>query len=228
MTQKPQWPQISPHQPWWHTWNSQQYPEQWRNLTPWHTYQHGWQSNHWRKVLYKWCWIFQQVYCQCPLTRHEATVTYTTIFLPTITHPFPATTISLKTLNKVQSLTTPLILSKIGFNQNMPKAVVYAPTSHGGLGFCHLHSEQSLQKVLQILKHLRARTTLGDTIDIAIKAHQMHSGIALPILKYTNPLPWVTNQWITNVREFLHQIHSTIHIATPWTIPIKSDNMIST
>jgi len=40
----------------------------------------------------------------------------------------------------------------------------------------------------------------------------MHLGVALPILEYT-PLPWTTNWWITNVREFLHHIHSTIHIA---------------
>jgi len=91
-------------------------------------------------------------------------VTYTTIFLPTITYLFPATTLSLKALNKAQSLITPLILSKIGFNQNMPKEVVYAPTSHNRLGFCHLHSEQGLQKVLQILKHLRTWTSLGKTI----------------------------------------------------------------
>jgi len=172
------------------------------------------------KMLYKRCRTFQQVYRQCPLTRREAAVTYTTIFLPTITYPFPATTLSLKSLNKAQSLTTPLILSTTGYNRNMPKAVVYAPTSHGGLGFRHLHSEQGLQKVLQILKHLRTRTSLGTTIDLAIKAHQMHAGVALPILEYTNPLPWMSDRWITNVREFLHSTQSTIQLDSPWTIPI--------
>jgi len=171
------------------------------------------------KVLYKRCRVFQQVYRQCPLTRREAAVTYVTIFLPMIMYPFPATTLSLKALNKAQSLTTPLILSKTGFNRNTPKAVVYAPASHGGIGFQNLHSEQGLQKVLQIIKHLRTRTTLGETIDIAIKAHQIHLGVALPILEYTNPLPWMTDRWITNVRDFLHQTQSTIHIKTPWTIP---------
>jgi len=75
----------------------------------------------------------------------------------------------------------------------MPKDVVYAPSSHDSLGFCHLHMEQGLQKVLQILKHLCTKTTLGDTIDIAIKAHQIHAGVALPILEYTNPIPWITD-----------------------------------
>ncbi len=145
------------------------------------------------EMLYKRCRLFQKVYRTCPLTRHKAAVTYTTIFLPTITYPFPATMISLKTLNKAQSLTTPLVLSTMGYNHNMPKAVVYAPTSHGGIGFCHLHSEQGLQKVLQIMKHLRTQTSLGTTIKLAIKAHQIHSGVASPILEYTDPILWMSD-----------------------------------
>jgi len=46
------------------------------------------------KILYKRCRMFQKVYSQCPLTRREAAVTYSTIFLPTITYSFPATTLS--------------------------------------------------------------------------------------------------------------------------------------
>jgi len=176
------------------------------------------------KMLYKRCRLFQKVYRTCPLTRHEAAVTYTTIFLPTITYPFPATTISQKNLNKAQSLTTPLVLSSMGYNRNMPKAVVYAPTSHGGIGFCHLHSEQGLQKVLQIMKHLRTRTSLGTTIELAIKAHQIHSGAASPILEYTDPISWMSDRWITNVRSFLHSVQSKIRLASPWTIPTIRQN----
>jgi len=133
-------------------------------------------------ILCKWCHMFQKVYSQCPLTQREAAVTYSMIFLPTIMYPFPATTLSQKILAKAQSLTTPMILSKMGYNCNMPKDVVYVPSSHGSLGFHHLHMEQGFQKVLQILKHLCTKTTLGDTIDLAMKAHQLHTGVTLPIL----------------------------------------------
>ncbi len=145
-------------------------------------------------------------------------MTYSTIFLPTITYPFPVTTLSLKALDKAQSLTTPMILRKMGYNHNMPKAIMYVPSSHGGIGFCHLHSEQGLQKVLQILKHLCTKTSLGNTIGIAMKAHQIHAGVALPILKYTNPIPWMTNRWLINVRDFLHKIQGKIKLESPWFI----------
>jgi len=121
-------------------------------------------------ILLKCCQLFQKVYQQCPLTRQEAEVTYKTIFLPTITYPLPATTLSKKILNWVQSMTTPLILSKMGYNWNMPKAVVYTPTSHGGIGMTNLHTEQGVQQVLQLVKHLRDQTHLGNLLSLAVKA----------------------------------------------------------
>jgi len=193
-------------------------------MSPWCPYQHGWQPNNQRKMLYKCCRLFQKVYQTCPLTWCKATVTYTTIFLPTITYPFPATTLSLKTLNKAQSLMTPLVLSMMGYNCNMPKAVIYAPTSHSGIGFFHLHSKQGHQKVLQILKHLQTWTSLGATIELAITAHQIHSGVALPILEYIEPILWMLDRWIMNVRSFLHTTQSRIQLASPWTILVIWQN----
>jgi len=90
------------------------------------------------RILLKCCRLFHTLFTQCPLTRAEAVVTYKTIFLPTIMYPFPATFLSHTILEKAQSLTTPAILSHIGYNCNMPKAVVYTPTSHVSLGLCHL------------------------------------------------------------------------------------------
>jgi len=49
------------------------------------------------RILLKHCCLFCTVFNQCPLTRAEAVVTYKTIFLLTITYPFPATS-SLKLL----------------------------------------------------------------------------------------------------------------------------------
>jgi len=106
------------------------------------------------RALFKRCQTFQKVYERCLLTRCEAEVIYRTIFLPTVTYPLPATTMTVSTLNNAQSKITPLILSKKGYNQNMPKAVIYAPSTHGGLGLKHLHTKQGLQKILQVLKHL--------------------------------------------------------------------------
>jgi len=106
------------------------------------------------QVLFKQCKLFRKVYKRCLLTCKEAEVVYSTIFLPTITYPFPATTLSIKDLKQAQSMTTPMIISHMGYNRNMPKAVIYAPSMHGGLGLKHLHTKQGVQKALQFIKHL--------------------------------------------------------------------------
>jgi len=116
-------------------------------------------------------------------------------------------------------MTTPLILSKMGYNQNMPKAVVYAPSTHGGIGMKNLYTEQGLAEVLQVLKHLQAKTTLGTLLTITIKAYQLQAGIPRNVLEDTTPLPWMPDQWLNNLHAFLHSIGGTIKMENNWTIP---------
>jgi len=82
---------------------------------------------------------------------------YSTIYLPTITYPFPATSLPSTTLEKVQLMTRPMILSKMGYNKNMPKAVVYAPTTHRGIGMKHLHMGQGLPKYFKLSNTFKQR-----------------------------------------------------------------------
>jgi len=137
--------------------------------------------------------------------------------LPT-NHNLP-TTLPKSILDKAQSKTTPVILSKMGYNRNMPKAVVYAPSSHGGLGLKHLHTEQGLQKALQVLKHLCTHTATGNLITTTLQAYQIQAGLEQPILEDTRPLPWMNSCWISTLRHFLQTIQGTIHLENPWTIP---------
>jgi len=152
-------------------------------------------------ILIKHCHLFQKVFSQCPLTRAEVEVTYKTIFLLTITYPFPATFLSKTILEKAQSLTMPLILSKLSYNQNMPKSVVYTPTSHGRLGLCHLHTEQGLQKILQTMKHIRARTSLG-TLRLSLIKHKFCTNVGACWCKWHH-FHLISIQFCTNCTKFL-------------------------
>ena len=141
-----------------------------------------------------------------------------------ITYPFPATFLSKNILETAQSLTTPVILSKLGYNHNMPKTVVYIAASHGGLRLRHLHTEQGLQKILHMIKQLQARTSLGNLIESTIQAYQMQAGLAESTLIDTSPLPWTPNQWLNNLREELHTIQGQIILSNLWIIPSSQTN----
>jgi len=90
---------------------------------------------------------------------------------------------------------------------------------HGGLGLKHLESEQGIQQVNQVLKHLCSNTTLGTLLQTTIQAYQIHAGISKLILEFTQDLPWLPNRWIMHLRKFLHSTNSSIHLTETWTIP---------
>jgi len=78
----------------------------------------------------------------------------------------------------------------------------------------NLHTEQGLAKVLQVLKHIRAKTMLGTLLTITIQAYQLQAGISGNILEDTMPLPWMPDRWLNNLRSFLHSIGGTIKLET--------------
>jgi len=171
-------------------------------------------------MLLKCCQLFQNIYQQCPLTRQEVEATYKTILLPTITYPLPATTLSETILKWAQSMTTPVILRKMGYNWNMPKAVIYTPTLHGGIWMKNLHTEQGVQQVLQLVKHLQDQTHLGNLFSHTIKAYQIAASITNPILENTSTLPWMLNKWLTNLWQVLNKIEGLIYLQDPWFIQL--------
>jgi len=107
-------------------------------------------------------------------------------------------------------------LSKMGYPQTFPWAVVYAPRTCGSLGFCHLSAEQGIQKALQVLKHLRADTTTGKVYHTLINHYQLNASFSTPVLKDTTAIPWSTAYWVDTLCEYLHQIGRQILGQQAW------------
>jgi hypothetical protein len=66
-----------------------------------------------------------QVYMSAQDTKQG----FTTVFIPSICYALPTTSIQQKTLINMQKPIINTVLTKIGYNQHMPRAVVFAPTS---------------------------------------------------------------------------------------------------
>jgi len=52
-----------------------------------------------------------------------------------VSYPLPATTMLPNQLYKLQSLETTTFLNKMGYPQTCPRAIMYAASNQGGLGF---------------------------------------------------------------------------------------------
>jgi len=127
---------------------------------------------------------------QCPFPHRDIHVIYKQCYLPTVSYPLPATTMPPTKLYQLQSPATSIFLTKLGYPRTFPRAVTYAASDRGGLGFRHLGHEQGVQKCLQILKHIRAKTTIGRAYEITLHHYQLTSGLSQPILENTRPIPW--------------------------------------
>jgi len=72
------------------------------------------------------------------LTKQELRLLYHSFYLPSLRYHLTIGTYSQQQLDKVQHSTIQIMLSRLGYNPNMPKEVVYGPTRAGGIGFQHL------------------------------------------------------------------------------------------
>jgi len=158
---------------------------------------------------------------QCPFPQRDISVTYKQCYLPTVSYPLPATTMPPNKLYQLQIPATSVFLTKMGYPHTFPRAVTYAVSKCGGIGFRHLGHVQGLQKCLQILKHLRANTAIGQVYTITLNHYQLMSGLSQPIPEDTQPIHWSTAHWVDQLRAFLHVIKGQIRLSNSWLPPVR-------
>jgi len=104
----------------------------------------------------------------------------------------------------------------MGFPRSFPRAIAYASKDRGGIGLHLCGTDQGLHKVLQLIKHTRTRTSIGQVYNIVTQHYQLMAGLSHLILQDTRPIPWSTALWYDNLHQFLHSIQGQIIIQNPW------------
>jgi len=84
----------------------------------------------WKKAL-----LYTQAFHQTPIYRGEVGMLYWSCFLPVLTCPLPASWLPNCFFDKVHHLSTSTMLNKMGFHRNLPRKMVFAPCTSGGVGW---------------------------------------------------------------------------------------------
>ncbi len=184
-----------------------------RNTTPME--QHLWS----KAVLYT------NAFRRTLMNRREAGVIYRSCFLPAMSYPLPATWLPDTFFAKVHQLSTSTFLNKMGFHRTLPRCLVFAPRALGGVGLCNLQTEMEVQQIILLLRHMRAHTPLGNSIELLLRKYQLWAGVSQPILQDTTPYPWVPDRWLSRIRRTMNEHHMTIqHDA--WVIkPLRQNDI---
>jgi len=171
------------------------------------------EANLWEKAT-RYTSAFQKT----PMTHCEAGVLYRSCFIPAIAYPLPATWLPDLFFEKMHRLSTSTILNKMGFHRNLPRCMVFAPRSRGGVGMQNFQHEMETQQLMILLRHLQAKTQLGQALTILIRTYQLWAGLSDPILLDTRPCSWILDCWLSRIRRTLQE-HKIQIVDEGWTMP---------
>jgi hypothetical protein len=141
-----------------------------------------------------------------------------TIYSPIVKYALPTTSISENSLRIIQQPVISSVLSRLGYNKNMPRAIIHASTMYGGVGLLDLFTKQGCSQIQLILAHLRTQKYLHNQIISLLESYQVLAGITTPALENIDPIIYVHSPWTNTVRQFLLQMNATITIPKLQTI----------
>ena len=132
-----------------------------------------------------------------PLSHHEAYSAFRSRYISIATYPYTVTTFSTKELDLIQKKPLRKILPKLGINRNMPRVVLFGPSSIGGRQLTDLRVEQPARNFYATLGHLRRGDKVAALLMATVRDLQIETGISEPVLT-VNPesFPYIT----TNTR----------------------------
>ena len=123
---------------------------------------------------------FSEKVYNAPLTHRDAWIIYESRYRAIIRYPLPVSMFSRKQCDTIQKPFIHAILPKMGINRHTPRAVIYGPTSLGGLNLMDLRIEQVTIQWETTRGHLRRLDRAGKGIHITANDMQVETGSSIP------------------------------------------------
>jgi hypothetical protein len=146
---------------------------------------------------------FARALIVCPLGHFHSWLAYFTVFIPGVTYSFPTTSLTEDECTKLEKIVKIPLLQKMGLPPTLPNEIFYGDQYFGGIGILRLFAEQGMNQVLLLMRHLRAKTELGEQITIGLWAYQLQSGLSQSVLVDTRALPYVYAPCFSTLRQYL-------------------------
>ena len=140
-----------------------------------------------------------------PFNRQDSWTYYHSMYIPSITYPFPSSSFPPKTLDHCQKQIKKAVLPKCGFNRNTPSAIVYSSYDFAGIDMRDLSMEKGLSQLMYLIMALRTPGVPQQLSLIAMSWAQFLAGVSYPIMMRPSvPLPHLEPmKWIPEIRTFL-------------------------
>ena len=138
------------------------------------------------------------------LTTCQARTMYQTIWTPSITYSLPFTSLMQKQCKPIQSQVLTGALPKLGYNQNLPRAIVHGPSEYGGINPHPTYQLQGAHHIVLFIKYINQENNRTQLLNTMIESTQLESGLQTPFLQYPAPFPmYLTQTWITTMWTYM-------------------------
>ena len=138
------------------------------------------------------------------ISKATARLAYRMLICPKLEYPLTVTQFSQDECARLSSPVVCTALSCMGFNQHMPRSIVFGPPSLGGIGMHDLYVEQGIKHLSSLLGHIRQGGTTGSLMLAQLQWCQIQAGCGFPLLSTPAiPIDYIEDCWLMCIRDFL-------------------------
>jgi len=131
------------------------------------------------------------------------------------------TTLAKDKWNKIQKKSIPAILNKLGLNKNFPRRVAFGPKELCGQSLLDMSVEQGVQKMMDFVNNVFARTSVGNMMLIELRHLQLESGSGFHLLEApAMRIPFLTLCWTTAMQDFMAENQMKLEVTKAKVLPL--------
>ena len=149
------------------------------------------------------------------LPRETARLGYYMMVRPKVEYPLTVTQFTQSECDRITSPVIRACLSKMGYNRNSPKEVVYGPRELFGYGIHDYYIEQGIRQLTALVGNVRQDSEAGRMMRIELHWCQVQAGTATHLLgDPTIPIDYIETCWIMCIRDFLRTYDMRVDFST--------------
>ena len=138
--------------------------------------------------------------------------------LPKLVYALHASTFSWSNCRAFNTVLRNTLVPKLRLNRHIADAVLYGPSTYGGMMFPDIACVQDQAQIAYLLRQLRWDATVANDFRVTLDTLQLCAGVALPLLEYTTPtIPYLGRSFIIALRDRMALIRASFWIENVWT-----------
>ena len=138
------------------------------------------------------------------MASDTARLGYFMMVCPKLEYPLAVTQFTQQQCDNITSPVLRASLSKMGYNCNMPKEVIYGPPALFGIGLHDYYIEQGIHQLLAFFGHTRQDSETSKMMQIELQWCQVQAGTRKHLLaEPSDAIDYIETCWIMSIRDFL-------------------------